>query len=77
MEPDALIVELYAQPRNGEPPVRQPMTRGDVLVGSVSGFIYTAQVPSNRPADDYTPRIFPAFREVHVPLEAKQILWQR
>ncbi len=77
LEPDAVLVELYAQPRNGEPPVRQPMTRGDVLVGSVSGFIYTAQVPSSRPADDYTPRILPAFRDVHVPLEAKQILWQR
>jgi glycogen phosphorylase len=77
LEPDAVLVELYAQPRNGAPPVRQPMTRGDVLVGSVSGFIYTAQVPSSRPADDYTPRIFPAFRDVRVPLEAKQILWQR
>jgi starch phosphorylase len=77
LESDAVLVELYAQARNGEPPVRHPMTRGDVLVGSVSGFIYTAQVPSSRPADDYTPRIFPAFRDVSIPLEAKQILWQR
>jgi glycogen phosphorylase len=53
------------------------MTRGDALVGSVSGFIYAAQVPSSRPADHYTPRILPAFRDVRVPLEAKQILWQR
>jgi starch phosphorylase len=75
--PDAVLVELYAQPRNGAPPVRQPMARGDALVGSVNGFVYTAQVPSSRPAADYTPRIVPAFGEVHVPLEAKQILWQR
>jgi len=77
LESGAALVELYAQARNGELPVRHPMTRGEALVGSVSGFIYTAQVPSSRPADDYTPRIVPAFRDVHVPLEAKQILWQR
>jgi starch phosphorylase len=75
--PDAVMVELYAQPRNGGPAIRQPMTRGDALVGSVNAFVYTAQVPSSRPAADYTPRIVPAFGEVHVPLEAKQILWQR
>ena len=77
MEPDAVLVELYAQGRNGEPRVRTAMTRGDALVGSVGGFIYTAHVPSSRPADHYTPRIVPAFRDVQVPLEAKQILWQR
>jgi len=77
MEPDAVLVELYAQARNGEPPVTQPMTRGEMLTGSIGGFIYTAQVPSTRAADDYTPRIVPAFRDVRVPLEAKEILWQR
>jgi len=75
--PDAVLVELYAQPRNGETPVRHPMSRGDSLVGSLNAFIYTAEVPSSRPADDYTPRIVPAFGDVKVPLEAKQILWQR
>ncbi len=77
LDPDAVLVELYAQDRNGEPGLRQPMTRSEALAGSVSGFIYTAQVPSSRPADDYTPRIVPAFRDVRVPLEANQILWQR
>ena len=77
LEPDAVSVELYAQPRNGEPPVRQPMNRSDSLAGSVNAFTYTAEVPSSRPADDYTPRIVPAFGDVQVPLEAKEILWQR
>ena len=77
LEIDAVLVELYAQAHNGEPRVRQPMIRGDALVGSVNGFTYTAQVPSNRPADDYTPRLAPTFHGVHVPLEAGQILWQR
>lgn len=77
LEPDAILVELNAEARDGEPCVRQPMTRGDALVGSVNGFIYTAQVPLSRPAGDYTSRIVPAFRDVHVPLDAKQIVWQR
>jgi glycogen phosphorylase len=77
LEPGAVRVELYAQPRNGEPPVRQPMNRGDALVGAVNAFIYTAEVPSSRPMNDYTPRIVPAFADAQVPLEANQILWQR
>jgi starch phosphorylase len=77
LDPDALLVELFAQSPEGEPPLRQPMTRGERLKGSVKGFLYTARVPSSRPAEHYTPRIVPAFRDVNVPLEAKQILWQR
>jgi starch phosphorylase len=77
MEPDAVLVELYSQARNGEPPLKQPMTRGEALVGSVGGFLYRAQVPSNRPSGDYTARLVPAFSDVRIPLEAKEILWQR
>jgi starch phosphorylase len=77
VEPDAVSVELYAQPRNGEPPVRQSMNRGDLLAGSVDAFTYKAEVPSSRPAGDYTPRIVPALSDAQVPLEAKEILWQR
>ena len=66
-----------ARDRNGEPPVRQPMSRGDLLAGSVNAFTYKAEVPSSRPSDDFTPRIVPAFSDAQVPLEAKEILWQR
>ncbi len=41
--PDAVLVELYAQPRNGEPPVRQPMNRSDPLPGAINAFSYTAR----------------------------------
>jgi starch phosphorylase len=77
LEPDAVLVELYAQARDGELAMKQPMTRAEPLVGSVGGFTYTAQVPSSRPVLDYTPRVIPAFPEVHVPLEVKESLWQR
>jgi glycogen phosphorylase len=77
LEPSGLLVELFAQSLKGEPLLRQPMTRGEMLRGSAKGFLYEARVPSNRPTDHYTPRIVPAFRDVDIPLEAKQILWQR
>ena len=73
----AVIVELYADGRNGDPGGKYPMARSEALVGSVNGFVYMEQVPSNRPAGDYTPRIVPAHEGVHVPLEAGEILWQR
>ncbi|MGH7814083.1 MAG: alpha-glucan family phosphorylase [Candidatus Binataceae bacterium] len=75
--PDAIRVELYAEGLNGAPPVRVPMERGAPLVGAVNGFMFTARVPANRPAADYTPRIVPGFVGAAVPLEADSILWQR
>jgi starch phosphorylase len=77
LDPTAVRVELYAQPLNGSPGVQHPMDRSQPVAGSIGGFIFTAQVPSNRPASDYTPRIMPAFIGAQVPLEAKQILWFR
>jgi len=36
-----------------------------------------AQVPSIRPAADYTARVIPYYEGVSVPLEEAHILWQR
>jgi starch phosphorylase len=77
MEPEAVQVELYADPLNGEAPVRQVMTRGAQLVGAANGYLYNAQVPASRPATDYTPRLIPYHPDAVVPLEVAQILWQR
>jgi glycogen phosphorylase len=77
LPPDAVAVELYAEPSNGGPPTCHAMTRGDALVGILGGFAFNAQVPSSRPADNYTPRIVPRKEDASVPLEAPQILWQR
>src|SRR5208337_4959024 len=59
LDPEAVKVELYAEGQNGGAPIRQPMKRGEPLAGSANGFIYTARVAANRPADDYTPRLIP------------------
>jgi glycogen phosphorylase len=76
LDPNAVKVELFADGINGGEPVRQEMTRGGQLAG-INGYIYGAQVPSIRPATDYTARVIPHNDGVTVPLEAAHILWQR
>jgi starch phosphorylase len=76
LDPNAVLVELYADGINGGDPVRQEMTRGQQLVGA-NGYIYRVSVPAIRPATDYTARVIPHFPGVAVPLEAARILWQR
>ncbi len=51
------------------------MNRGERLVGAANGFTYTAVIPTNRPAADYTPRLVPQHVGALVPLEAPFILW--
>jgi starch phosphorylase len=72
----AVRVELYADGVTGGEPVRQEMKSVGQLAGA-SGTIYGTQVPTTRPATDYTARVIPRCDGVAVPLEAAQILWQR
>lgn len=51
------------------------MNRGDRLAGSTNAFMYTATIPTARPAADYTPRLVPQHAGAFVPLEAPFILW--
>jgi starch phosphorylase len=53
------------------------MTRGEQLVGATTGWIYVAQVPAQRPAEDFTARLIPRHSAAAIPLEAAQIKWQR
>jgi len=77
LDPEAVRVELYADSRDSEEPTRVAMTRGKALVGAIGGYLYTATVPTTRPAAEYTPRLVPFKDAALVPLEASQILWQR
>ena len=74
---DAIAVELYADGQAGNAPLRYPMTRGQALVGAENGYTWTAKVPADRPATDFTPRIVPSHAGAQVPLECSQILWYR
>jgi glycogen phosphorylase len=75
IDPHAVRVELYAEAQKDERPVTHAMNRGELLVGTTSGFTYTAIVPITRPAADYTPRLVPQHVGALVPLEAPLILW--
>jgi len=77
LDPDAVQVELYAEPQGGRDLERVPMVRAASLTGAVNSYLYTARVGVGRPAGDYTPRLIAHHAEASVPLEAPQILWQR
>ena len=77
LDPQAVRVELYAEGANGDGPVRQEMKRFRPLTGAAGGYVYSASVPADRPATDYTARLIPYFSNVAVPLEAAHILWLR
>ncbi len=78
LDPDAVRIELYAEPRDGERiPERHPMERQDRLAGAVNGWRYEATVAAQRPAADYTVRVVPWHPAASVPLECARILWQR
>jgi starch phosphorylase len=76
LDPEAVRVELYADAQNAAEPVRQPMQRGEPLIGSANAFLYVASVPATRPASDYTPRVVAYKIGASVPLEAPFIRWR-
>ncbi len=73
--PDAVRVELYADPVDEGEPLLQPLNRSAALAGTANAYLYTGAVPADRPAFHYTPRIIPAHPQACVPLEAGFILW--
>jgi glycogen phosphorylase len=77
VSPEAIRVELYADPVGENPAVHQEMQREAMSTKSTRVSLYAASVSALRPADHYTPRIVPTYLGVNVPLEAPQILWQR
>lgn len=78
IDPEWIRVEMYADPvQENDPPVRIVMEPQGSIPGSVNGHIFTADCPSTRPADHFTPRLLPFHPAAQVPLEASMILWKR
>ncbi|HEY4363815.1 MAG TPA: alpha-glucan family phosphorylase [Bryobacteraceae bacterium] len=75
LNPDSIRVELFAGALGSELPVRQPMERGAAQSGG--GPLYSCLVENGRPPGHFTPRLVPYHPSVSVPLEARQILWQK
>ena len=77
VDPEFVLVEIYADVPGGGPPVLQPMSRVEALADTAGGYLYSGSVSSDRPVGDYTPRARPAHTGLFLPLESSQILWQR
>jgi starch phosphorylase len=76
LSPEEARVELYANSQPDGQPTRAIMTLTDSSTHAEGTVLYSASVPSARPASDYTVRIVPAHLTANVPLEAAQIHWQ-
>lgn len=74
---DALCLELYADPVEGNDPIVETMTALQPLADSPGMLVFGCNVPAARPSSDFTPRIRPSHANASVPLEAPQILWAR
>lgn len=77
LPPEAVRVELYAEPEASGDPLRVAMRRGDMLPGTSGVHRYFAATSTERPVGDFTLRVMPHHPEAQVPLEAPEILWQR
>jgi starch phosphorylase len=75
VNPDAVRVELYAEPGSSQEPEIHTMERHEVSTSDSNSYLYSARLPTYRPASDWTPRVVPHLDGALVPLEAKQILW--
>jgi starch phosphorylase len=74
IDPDTVLVELYAEGRDGGTSDRHELKLVKQLKETN---VYRTTVPAKRPAADFTPRIIPALSGVSIPLETAAILWQR
>lgn len=77
LDPDAVRVELYADPEGGQDRVCRLLVREDTAATAPGWHLYQGSIQSERPADHFTPRVVPAHPEAAVPLEAHHIVWAR
>lgn len=74
---DSIAVQLYANSWDGHDPMVVPMIRGNALSGGINSYYYACDIPADRPAEGFTPRIVPQHEAGLVPLESHSILWYR
>lgn len=75
--PDEVAVELFAEGIGGKESEHYPMKLVRQLPDCGNFCTYEASVPSSRPPEHYTARIFPCSLGITTPLEVSRILWQR
>ena len=74
---DAVRVELYAEPEEGEAPVAREMLAAESVQGSPNAALYRVTIETGRPADHFTARVLPQHPDARLPIELPLIAWQR
>jgi starch phosphorylase len=77
LDPGSVRVELFANGGVDGSAVRSELKRISELVGAAGLYLYSGDVPADRPASNYTARLIPFYKGVSVPMEEQRILWQR
>ena len=70
-------LEIYADAQDDLPLFCQVMARKVMIAGAVNGYVFEITVPSDRPAEHYTPRLVPNHAHANIPCEEAHITWYR
>lgn len=73
--PDAVQIQLYADPDGMQAPVCEVMTRHASIPGALHGYLYRCQVRTARPCADFTPRCVAFHPAAFIPIENNLIHW--
>ena len=76
LDPSFVRVELFADARDGQGPICQPMQRKAFHPGTTFAHTYSATLPATRAETEFTPRIVPHHPKA-LPLEIDRMLWQK
>jgi len=74
--PEWVRAELYADADENHPAEILPMTTEGTMPGAFEGYIFSVTFNSDRPAEDYTPRVRAWHEAAFLPAECHLIAWQ-
>jgi starch phosphorylase len=75
--PDAVRVELYANPERQEEPFVRQMASVEPLPNAANAHLYRTTFETGRPGWHFTPRVIPFHPEARIPIELPLIRWER
>ena len=75
VSPNFIHVQMYAELINDEEDHCILMKQSESIPGTVNGFLYHADIITNRPPSDFTPRVVPYHANAHIPAEINHIQW--
>ncbi|VAW77504.1 Glycogen phosphorylase, partial [hydrothermal vent metagenome] len=74
---EQIRVELYADGNTDGGPMVIECHRGEKISGAINGYTYRCDIPTSRPATDFTARVIPHHPDARIPAEVALITWQR